>query len=470
MIATMSPASYNYEESLSTLRYANRAKNIKNKPKINEDPKDAMLRQYQEEIKRLREQLEARKANGGNGAMKKVVKKVVKKKKGKSFRTRSSENNEVGDEDYDDNMDSDNEAGLELDDVDPEMISQLKAEIEAEKNQLLASKDIVEEEKQKIAMELERRAAELERERQERESLALKLKAMEDKLLMGGVNIFERVSAQERELQERELKLQEQQRIERELQRQLELKQEAAAQMEGSYATLQEEVDVKTKKLKKLWAKLDAAKLEISDLQDEIRAEREDLIDTVRQLSRELILRSTIIDNFIPPAEREKTEKRAMFNEEYDDYVLAPLTTNALRTKLSRSSTTPKLSRPVSQVSKYAMVESNEYRYRPQNVISLHLDLPDSSMVQGTYGGLESGRGASSFTSALQFAISLEDEMDNVDMELSVNTSSKLTRNGSASLMSSSTNKTTSLQQPSYNDNSMYPVSRNLIGQKMRYV
>ena len=40
-------------------RYANRAKNIKNKPKINEDPKDAMLREYQEQIKALKEQLEA---------------------------------------------------------------------------------------------------------------------------------------------------------------------------------------------------------------------------------------------------------------------------------------------------------------------------------------------------------------------------------------------------------------------------
>ena len=38
----------------STLRYANRAKNIKNKPKINEDPKDALLREYQEEIKQLK--------------------------------------------------------------------------------------------------------------------------------------------------------------------------------------------------------------------------------------------------------------------------------------------------------------------------------------------------------------------------------------------------------------------------------
>ena len=39
MIANIGPADYNYDETLSTLRYANRAKNIKNKPRINEDPK-----------------------------------------------------------------------------------------------------------------------------------------------------------------------------------------------------------------------------------------------------------------------------------------------------------------------------------------------------------------------------------------------------------------------------------------------
>lgn len=37
---------------LPRFRYANRAKNIKNKPKINEDPKDALLREFQEEIAR----------------------------------------------------------------------------------------------------------------------------------------------------------------------------------------------------------------------------------------------------------------------------------------------------------------------------------------------------------------------------------------------------------------------------------
>ena len=45
------------------IRYANRAKNIKNKPKINEDPKDTMLREMKLEIERLKAELE----NVGDG-------------------------------------------------------------------------------------------------------------------------------------------------------------------------------------------------------------------------------------------------------------------------------------------------------------------------------------------------------------------------------------------------------------------
>ena len=50
MIAAISPADYNFEETLTTLRYASRAKNIKNKPRVNQDPKDALLKQYEDEI------------------------------------------------------------------------------------------------------------------------------------------------------------------------------------------------------------------------------------------------------------------------------------------------------------------------------------------------------------------------------------------------------------------------------------
>ena len=50
MIASVSPALDNFEETVSTLRYAARARNIKNTPKINEDPKDALIKQYLMEI------------------------------------------------------------------------------------------------------------------------------------------------------------------------------------------------------------------------------------------------------------------------------------------------------------------------------------------------------------------------------------------------------------------------------------
>ena len=63
-------------------RYANRAKNIKNKPKINEDPKDALLREFQDEIARLKAQLEKKGGGGGGGGSKKKRKK--KRRNGES--------------------------------------------------------------------------------------------------------------------------------------------------------------------------------------------------------------------------------------------------------------------------------------------------------------------------------------------------------------------------------------------------
>ena len=67
MVAALSPADYNYEETLSTLHYANRAKSIKNKPRINEDPKDALLKEYETEIKMLREMLAQLSKHGASG-------------------------------------------------------------------------------------------------------------------------------------------------------------------------------------------------------------------------------------------------------------------------------------------------------------------------------------------------------------------------------------------------------------------
>lgn len=55
--ANIGPADYNYDETISTLRYANRSKCIRNRVKINENPKDAVLRDFQAQIEDLRKQL-----------------------------------------------------------------------------------------------------------------------------------------------------------------------------------------------------------------------------------------------------------------------------------------------------------------------------------------------------------------------------------------------------------------------------
>ena len=54
MIATISPADVNYGETLRTLRYANRAKNIINRPTVNEDPNVRIIKDLRAEIARLK--------------------------------------------------------------------------------------------------------------------------------------------------------------------------------------------------------------------------------------------------------------------------------------------------------------------------------------------------------------------------------------------------------------------------------
>src|ERR1700716_1902748 len=57
MIACVSPASVNSEETLSTLLYANRARNIQNKPVKNVDPMTAQINGFKDRIRELEAQL-----------------------------------------------------------------------------------------------------------------------------------------------------------------------------------------------------------------------------------------------------------------------------------------------------------------------------------------------------------------------------------------------------------------------------
>ena len=63
MICALSPATDNYDETLSTLRYADRAKKIKNKPVVNESETDKLIRELKAENERLRKLLEEKDSN-----------------------------------------------------------------------------------------------------------------------------------------------------------------------------------------------------------------------------------------------------------------------------------------------------------------------------------------------------------------------------------------------------------------------
>ncbi|TNN33694.1 Kinesin-like protein KIF3B [Liparis tanakae] len=157
MVANIGPASYNVEETLTTLRYSNRAKNIKNKPRINEDPKDALLREFQEEIARLKEQLQRRSG---------------KKKK---RRQRRRDGGEDGEEEEDGETEEDDEEDDGGDDKGDYWREQ-QEKLERERKAIMEDHSLVAEEKVLLLKEKEKKMEDLKKEKDAGEMLAAKVK------------------------------------------------------------------------------------------------------------------------------------------------------------------------------------------------------------------------------------------------------------------------------------------------------
>jgi hypothetical protein len=64
MIACVSPADSNAEETLNTLKYANRARNIQNKPTVNRDPMAAEMQQMRQQLELMQAELLCVRAGG----------------------------------------------------------------------------------------------------------------------------------------------------------------------------------------------------------------------------------------------------------------------------------------------------------------------------------------------------------------------------------------------------------------------
>lgn len=361
MVANIGPADYNYDETMSTLRYANRAKNIKNKPKINEDPKDALLREFQEEIARLKASL------AGKGGP---------KKKKKKRRVRRNENGEIISESEGEEDDDDDEEGGEGSEADAEaFMQQEQAKLEQEKEAIMNNRSMMQAEKDRILNEIKEKEMRMKKEKENRDQLESKIKAMESKLLVG--NIVDHTNQQQRALEQRRKEIAEQKEKEREIQRKLEEKEESAVELQETYVSLQQEVEVKTKKLKKLFAKLQATKQEIQDLQEEHVKERQELEQTQNELTRELKLKMLIIENFIPPDEKTKIQHRAFYDEDEDTWMLRPLANKNSQTMAKRPKSACGNKRPVSEYAKMAAAMGGNPRFKGENILMVELDMPN---------------------------------------------------------------------------------------------
>ncbi|CAN0572853.1 unnamed protein product, partial [Ectocarpus sp. 12 AP-2014] len=107
--------------------------------------------------------------------------------------------------------------------------------------------------------------------------------------------------------------------------RELAEKEEGITELNREFHDLEEEVEVKTKKLKKLWSKYQTAHREIKDIQEEFQQERSDMLDTIRELTRQLKLKEVVITNFVPPEEVSSVERRAQWNEEASAWLIPRL-------------------------------------------------------------------------------------------------------------------------------------------------
>ncbi|XP_062248596.1 kinesin-like protein KIF3B [Platichthys flesus] len=360
MVANIGPASYNMEETLTTLRYSNRAKNIKNKPRINEDPKDALLREFQEEIARLKEQLQKR----------------LGEKKKRKQRRRAGEGSDG--EDLEGETEDDDEDGDDKGDYWGEQ----QEKLERERKAIMEDHSLVAEEKVRLLKKKENKMEDLRREREAGEMLTAKVKAMESKLLVGGKNIVDHTNEQQKMLQQRRHEIAEQKRCEREMQQEMESHEEETLELKETYTSLQQEVDIKTKKLKKLFAKLQAVKAEIHDIQEAHIRERQELEQTQNELTRDLKLKHQIIENFIPLEEKNKIVSRAYIDEEDEHWKMQPITRiEDEHQMMTRPLSAVGYRRPICHHARVAMMMKPDTRYKAENIQILDMDLPTRTTI-----------------------------------------------------------------------------------------
>ncbi|TDG43981.1 hypothetical protein AWZ03_009616 [Drosophila navojoa] len=385
MIANIGPSNYNYNETLTTLRYAQRAKNIQNQPIKNEDPQDAKLKEYQEEIERLK-RLIAPQQQQRTEKLAAAAKKRVKKPKREPVKRELT------------------------DSVTQEQLQ--AAEDEAESEQEASEPESDKENEAEVAKSSEQ----LERERVENAKLAAKLAELESQLVRGGKNLLDTYSERQIELEKKLVEIAERKKREIEIQQQLELQEETTLEIRERNVSLEQEVELKKRKLSKCYAKYLALQQELNDCKHDHNQDLRELEMAQNELVKELKRQLLIIDNFVPIEVKQRLYTQAKYDEEQEEWKFAALPMNAGDGKFSnkRPVAHPQRRRPISE---YALqqAKSNDpsaLRFKSENIVSYELDMPCRTTQE-----YRSPKVSASLQAVLAQAMHTGDDIDIVDTQ-----------------------------------------------------
>lgn len=380
MIANIGPSNYNYNETLTTLRYAQRAKNIQNQPIKNEDPQDAKLKEYQEEIERLK-RLIAPQQQQRTEKLAAAKKRVKKPKPVKRELTDSATQEQL--QAAEDEVESEQEAS------EPESDKENEAEVAKSSEQL-------------------------ERERVENAKLAAKLAELESQLVRGGKNLLDTYSERQIELEKKLVEIAERKKREIEIQQQLELQEETTLEIRERNVSLEQEVELKKRKLSKCYAKYLALQQELNDCKHDHNQDLRELEMAQNELVKELKRQLLIIDNFVPIEVKQRLYTQAKYDEEQEEWKFAPLPMSANDGKFKRPVSHPQRRRPISE---YALqqAKSNDpsaLRFKSENIVSYELDMPCRTTQE-----YRSPKVSASLQAVLAQAMQPGDDIDIVDTQ-----------------------------------------------------
>jgi kinesin family protein 3/17 len=238
MIATLGPADYNFSESMSTLRYAENAKKIKNKPRVNMDPKDALLLQLKEQKEALESQLR------GTTPEQQAADREAK-------------------------------------------IKDLEAAHEREKKRLAEESHLASEERAALEVKLEQQRQEIENEKSEQSKFLGRLKELSKFLAKGSDKLKEKTQRNEAEIAAIRAKLARRDERARQIQRELEEKKAKKQQMMDQCTTIQGKVQMVTDKFKEAVAEYGNMKAKIPEVEKTIQQDREQLAGEIDSLNRD---------------------------------------------------------------------------------------------------------------------------------------------------------------------------------------